>query len=204
MDSGSLESWPGSKLKIRFWPARRGGRGRPRCLGRPGAAVVTDVVARTAWGAAARVSEGNGGGGGSSGRLGRKSDDSSGGGGGGGGRSRRPERGCEGLASPLKAVARSSRLGASALRRAGGRRGPRRGRVGARGGAGRRSGSRGVRRRGLGQLRRRWWWSAAAGGGPRGPDVERRGLSGVVGGEVDVGTARGALRRPVVGWLQLL
>ena len=136
MDSGSLESWPGSKLKIRFWPARRGGRGRPRCLGRPGAAVVTDVVARTAWGTAARVSEGNGSGGGSSGRLGRESDDSSGGGGGGGGRSRRPERGCGGLASPLKAVARSSRLGASALRRAGGRRGPRRGRVEARGGAG--------------------------------------------------------------------
>ena len=42
------------------------------------------------------------------------------------------------------------------------------------------------------------------GGGPRGPNVEHRGLSGVVGGEVDVGTARGSLRRPVVGWLQLL
>ena len=37
-----------------------------------------------------------------------------------------------------------------------------------------------------------------------GPEIEHRGLSGVVGGGIDVETARGAPRRPVVGWLQLL
>ena len=61
--------------------------------------------------------------------------------------------------------------------------------------------------RGLGQLRRRlrrWWQPVAAGGSPRGPDVERHGLSGVVGGGIDVETARGAPSRPVVSRLQLL
>ena len=66
-------------------------------------------------------------------------------------------RACPSLVKPWEAAAQLRRLGASALRRAGGRRGPRRGRVGARGGAGGRSGPRGVWWRRLGQLEMLWW-----------------------------------------------